>query len=445
MTTVNKVAVVAKAAVFQSILPLKNLQFFAGEGEDDDMLAMVKSMAASIETFKEENAKAMEAKSAEAEALKKEMETMKAELEAAKEAATKKDTAANRVKRSSHGLDLTPEQEVSRKKTFLKFARTGMVGLTPDERKELKDVGQKVKALVEDSTGEILVPEDIDTKIQTAKMDDVVMRTLARVLPTSSNRMKRTALTDTTAGWGKLETKKPTEGIDAFESDITPSESYIYVENLYGMTKIGEDELMDSDLNLEQYLLESFKRVFVREEGKAFLLGRGHNFEEPEGILENTDIKRIKTKEDVFTADDLLALQYAVHSAYRVNGVYIVDSQVELAARQLKDGNGNYIWQESTRDDKPAKLFGKPVYTQDDFEDAKGVRKGLAVFGDVKEGYLILDRVGMTIKRYDQSSDAMEHDIVPFRAKQRVGGGVADPKALAILEGKTGNEGTETP
>lgn len=415
----------------ESLLKL-DIQFFA-----TDIESQLKEAVEIMEKTRKQHEEAMKTKSEEVDELKKKHEEtllvvneLKQKYELAQEEAAKK--AAAEIRINSYGQEEDKVKDAERKKIFMKYVRGG--SMTKDEMKVLKDVGAQVKALVEDATGEIIVPEDLDRVLQTEKMDNVVMRSLARVLPTTSNRMRRRAMNDVDAGWGKLELNKPAGGIKDFESTLVPTEEYLYVENLYGYTRIGEDELEDTDLNLEAYLAESFRRVFIREEGRAFLQGKGHSSLEPEGLLLDPNITKLETATaGQLDADDLLSLQYEVHSGYRSQGVYLVDSNTELEARKLKDNNGNYIWQTSARDGIPATLWGKPVYVQDDFEDENGEPLAAAVFGDFKSGYTILDRKGTTIKRYNESQDAIERDLIPFKAKQRVGGGVTDPKAFAML------------
>lgn len=313
-------------------------------------------------------------------------------------------------------------EAMKKKEIFVKWMRQGKQSLTLEE-----------KALVEDTEGEILVPEDLDNMIYTDKVDGVIMRQLASARNTSSNRIRRRGMNDVTAGWGKLETET-SQKLEDYESTLTPTEDFLHVENLYGLTKIGEDELMDSELNLTQYLQQSFRRAFIRKENQGFLLGEGHSKQQPEGLLLDAGIKTLESEAvGSISADDFLKLMYQVHADYRRTGTFLTSSEIELHLRLLKDANGTYLWQPSAQVGKPNKFLGKDVFIQDDFKTL--VEGGsVAVFGDFKEGYQILDRKGMSLTRLNEKY--IEDDLIGFRAKQRVGGGVVAPKAFSKLDVK---------
>lgn len=342
-------------------------------------------------------------------------------------------TKANRRhKNSTEKSDEQIEKEMKQKQAFVKFMRSGgrQDSLSQEERQAIAEVPTHLKALVEDSLGELIVPEDIDREVTTLKHDQVIMRQLARTVQTSSNRMRRTMFNKLSAGYGKLETNVDNYDIRKFESDLIPSQEWLYVYNLYALTNIGEDQLADSEFNLTQIITQMFAEAMAYEEGYKFMNGRGHAFEEPEGLLNEKRIERYKTSADGTVLDALLAMQYAPKDAEaRTNGVYLVNSKTELLTRTQKDENGNYMWQPPVQAGKPATLFGKPVYVDDSIGGNVA-----GVYGDIRRAYTILDRQGMTIRRFDQAQSAMENDLIPFRAKARNGGGVTNPACAVILE-----------
>lgn len=342
------------------------------------------------------------------------------------------ETERNRKFRAGEdGMNGQSEEQLKRKETFLRFIRKGgaLAEMSQEDIKVLKDIDTKYKALVEDSVGEIIVPEDVDREITKALQKQTVLRQLARTLTTSSNRVKRYEFNGLLAGFGKLERHYASgdKTIKDYESELKPGEKYIYVNNLYGYTEFGEDLLMDSEFNLEQMLVELFGEAMAYAENYAYLNGAGAEEEEPEGILNAKGVERITHDADN-PLDSILKLQYAVPDRYRQNGVYLYSSDAELMVRTIKDETGNYMWQPPVQAGLPATLFGKPAYVQDTFEGDDAV-----VFGDFRAGYTIVENKGMSIKKYDQSEAAILNDILPFRAKKRVGGGVSNAQALAIL------------
>jgi hypothetical protein len=73
-----------------------------------------------------------------------------------------------------------------------------------------------------------------------------VLRNL-QVRNTNSDRIRRVSLNEVTVGWGKIEIQTNPK-LSTFESSLAPTEAFLYVEDAYGLTKIGEDELDDSDM-----------------------------------------------------------------------------------------------------------------------------------------------------------------------------------------------------
>lgn len=340
--------------------------------------------------------------------------------------------ANRRYATSGEKSDEQIEKDMKEKSAFLKFLRSGgrQDALTSEEKQVVQEVQMRHKGLVENSLGELIVPEDVDKEVAMAKHDSVIMRRLARVVQTSSDRMRRTMFNKLTAGYGKLETNVDNYDINKFESDIVPAQEWLHVHNLYGLTRIGEDQLQDSEFNLTQILTQMLAEAFTYTEGDAFWNGRGGQFEEPEGLLLDKRIKRYEVGDDTTLLDALLSLQYAPKDGQaKQDGVYVVNSKTELYTRSQKDENGNYMWQPPVQAGLPATLFGKSVYVDDSIKGDNA-----AVYGDIKRAYTIVDRQGMTLRRYDQSSSAMHNDLIPFRAKARNGGGVTTPEAVAILQ-----------
>jgi HK97 family phage major capsid protein len=169
-------------------------------------------------------------------------------------------------------------------------------------------LSREEKALVQDASGDILVPYDLDDLIYRALPQLNVLRGQANVRTTNSDRIRRVNMNEVTMGWGKVEIQTNPK-LATFESSLTPTEAFAYVEDAYGLTKIGEDELLDSNWNLQSYLADSFGLAFANLEELAFLKGTGHVNMQPEGILNGTTVARTNTAAvGTLTADDLIAV-----------------------------------------------------------------------------------------------------------------------------------------
>lgn len=328
------------------------------------------------------------------------------------------ETKANRTPFAGEGTVDPKEQE--KKEIFFKFVREGMGGLSKEE-----------KALVQDATGDILVPADLDNTIYRALPQLNVLRSLASIRNTKSDRIRRVNMNEVTVGWGKVEVNA--NKLNTFESSLTPSEAFAYIEDAYGLTKIGEDELEDSDLNLQQYLTDSFADAYANLEELGFLKGTGHANNQPEGILNGATVTRFTTAAaGTLTADDLIKVSYEVPSVARKNGVYLVNPKIEMAMRLMKDSQGQYLWQPSLQAGAPSVFNGKAVYNVEPMDATVVANKEVALFGDIKDAYQIIDRREGFVTRISELY--INEGLIGFRYKRRVGGYVKRANSLRVLK-----------
>jgi HK97 family phage major capsid protein len=311
-------------------------------------------------------------------------------------------------------------------RAFYDFVRNGKAGMSAESKATLER-----KTLVGGTTaGDILVPEDLWAGVIRDLPKFTPMRGLVTVRPTNSDRIRKRTLTELSMQWGSWENSEASPSF----SDATPAESFIYVEDLYGITKIGENEMADNDVQLESILTDSFARAGGEALDTAIVAGAGHASNEPEGILNASGITSLDAGQvAAVKADDMIALPYSVGSQYRANGRYIVAGTTEKAMRLLKDANDQYLWQPSLQAGTPASFNGYPVTVQDDVPaiPASGTAAKVAIFGDPRSGYALVERSGMTVQRLvELYAEAGE---VGFKAHLRVGGGVIRAKSFAFL------------
>lgn len=322
------------------------------------------------------------------------------------------------------GAASTEERQRQARSAFAAFIRGGRAGLSPEQR-----------ALVENTAGEILVPEDLEAEIYRELPALTVMRGLATVRTTNRDRVRRRSLTEVSVGWGKLETAAQTL---TDSMPVTPTEDYSYVEDLYGLAKIGEDEFDDTDVNLEGFVRDSFSRALGEAEDTGFAVGTGHSNDEPVGIFSGnaaTGITEVASGQANLaaglSADDFKKLIYATPAQYRRGGSFLMASATELALSILKDGNGRYLWEPNTQAGRPNSFLGYAINNQEDVATL-AASKLYAAFGDYKAGYRVLDRLGMTVQRLVELY--AEDGMVGFKVRRRTSGDVVRPNAIRVLK-----------
>ena len=307
---------------------------------------------------------------------------------------------------------------------FAKALRGGVGALTLEEK----------AAIVENATGQIIVPHDLAGPIFLTLPRLGVLRNLALIRPTTSNLVDVRALTQATAGWGQLElgATPPTDAALAATGPNT-----ITVQDLVARVQIGVDELMDTDANLVSLVQEIVGQQFAQMEDDAFAFGNGTS--KPFGVATRATVggaipaaQGVTAAASAVNPDQLKSMQYLILSRFANNGVYLASDDATQAIALLKDSTSNYLWQPSNQAGQPDMLFGKPFYRLSGLPSMAATTTFVdpaILFGDLQSGYMIADRQRITVQRLDEVY--ADQGLVGFIFRQRVGGDVIRPAAFA--------------
>ena len=278
-----------------------------------------------------------------------------------------------------------------------------------------------------DTEGGYLVPDEFEHTLVQSLADQNVMRTLAKVIQTTSGDRKIPVVsTHGTAGW--LDEGKPYT-----ESDETFTQVTLSAFKLGTFLKISEELLNDAAFNVEQYLAAEFARRIGAAEEEAFLVGDGTG--KPTGIFAATGggEKAVTTaKVTDISADELIDLHYSLRAPYRKNAVWLMNDATVKTVRKLKDGNGQYLWQPALTAGSPDLILGRPVHTSAFVPEIKAGASTVA-FGDLAY-YWIADRQGRSFKRLNELFATTGQ--VGFLASQRLDGKLILPEAVKLLTQK---------
>ncbi|HEY9354268.1 MAG TPA: phage major capsid protein, partial [Nocardioides sp.] len=224
--------------------------------------------------------------------------------------------------------------------------------------------------------------------------------------------------------------------VDANVVPNTPVD-VVQVHDLTAMSRIGVDELMDTDTNLIALIQDIVGQQAAMMEDDAFAAGNGVS--KPWGLAARATSAANQITQAVTaaaagvpTGDGLKSLQYRVASRFRGNGAYYASNDAAEAISLLKDANSNYLWQPSVRAGEPETLFGKAFFPLEGLPSmtaTTGITEPSVIFGDANLGYLIADRQKITVQRLDERY--AELGLVAFLFRMRVGGDVMRPAAFA--------------
>lgn len=266
-----------------------------------------------------------------------------------------------------------------------------------------------------DADGGYLVPEEYDKRIIDILSEENIMRKLGTTITTSGQHKINIAATKPAAAWIE-------EGGALQFSDATFSQILLDAHKLHVAIKITEELLYDNAFNLESYIVTEFGKAIANAEEDAFLNGDGTG--KPLGLFAKTGGGTKAASTDAPTADDFIALIYALKRPYRKNASFIINDKNIALLRQLKDNNGVYMWQPSVQVGEPDTFLGYKLYT------SQFVPTNAIAFGDYRY-YNIGDRGTRSWQELRELFAG--NGMIAYVAKERVDGKLILPEAVQIL------------
>lgn len=288
------------------------------------------------------------------------------------------------------------------------------------------------------SAGGFALPEIIERQITRLTIDISPIRQLATVRTVGSPDYKELIdIGGAAFEWlGEGDTRNQTNTPDLYE--VAPT---------FGMAsakpQASEESLDDLFFDVEGWLVDSASEAIGGGEGAAFINGNG--VKKPTGILAGPAPLATADASRAFgtlqyvasgqaaamptSADLFYDLVYSLRARYRANANWLTSKLVLAAMRKYKDSTGQYLWQPSVAAGQPSLFMGYGVTEAEDMP-AVAANAFPCAFGDFKEGYLIVDRVGMRITRDEITTPG----FVKFYVRKRVGGKLRNTQAIKLLK-----------
>lgn len=284
--------------------------------------------------------------------------------------------------------------------------------------------------------GGYLAPIDAVRFISTRVFETSPVRQVANVISTAREAISVI-----------IDDQEPDNGwvseLDARPGTDTPqiAELEIPTHEQYAEPKLSTKILDDASINIENWLQQKVARKFARTENTAFILGSG--VKQPTGILTypswatNGNYERFALEHretatvGTLNADDIIDLVTDLLEEYQANASFMMHRKIWGEVMQLKDNEDQYLL-------SPVLLFsgvsmqlqGRPVNFAGDMEDAITEGEPIMIYGDFREGYTIVDRIGIRVLR-DPYTDKR---FVKYYTTKRVGAAVTNYQALKVLD-----------
>tara|TARA_Y100000591_G_scaffold202153_1_gene174885 strand:+ start:1 stop:1047 length:1047 start_codon:yes stop_codon:yes gene_type:complete len=214
------------------------------------------------------------------------------------------------------------------------------------------------------------------------------------------------------------------EGGAISESDPTTASITLGAFKYAYLVQVSSELLADGGVDIEAFLSADAGRALGNGAGADFVNGNGSS--KPHGVVDKASAGVTCASATAITTDEVIDLYHSVTAPYRQNGAWLMNDATMKVIRQLKDSNGQYLWQPSLQLGNPDNLIGLPVATDPNVETIATAKKVMA-FGDMSK-YYIREAGGIQV---DRSVDfAFQNDLVTFRFIYRADGDLMDSNAV---------------
>lgn len=290
-----------------------------------------------------------------------------------------------------------------------------------------------------DPDGGYMLPHATMGRVVAKVYEKSLMRQIAQVDTISTNDMEGMIdNNEASAGWvselgSRSDTGTPQVGkwrIEAFE--------------MYAMPKASQRLLDDAATDVEAWLANKVGDKFARVESTAFWTGTGAG--QPMGLASYSTaatadssrswgvFEHVKTGtngdfDSTNKLDTIQDLQGALKDEYLQNAIWVMRREVRTKARKLKDSQGRYLWEPSIQAGQPERLNGYDVRV-DQYMPALATDSLSLAFGDFKQAYQIVDRMGVRTLRDPYTAKP----YVVFYSTKRTGGGAVNFEAVKFAK-----------
>lgn len=325
-----------------------------------------------------------------------EREQKLADMEARAKEAEERARADRRPGGSGEAPGAADGAEVTYRQAFHEYIRAeGQVGAMSAEARAVLARGyQKVESRAQTTTAaaggytipEEMMPELVRSMVAFGPMYD---ENIARVITTSGGNPMPFPTVNDTAVTAEAHTEGATLTDDGGK-DVTFGEkqldAFAYnTEWLRVSKELADDSIFAMEALIGSLLGERLGRIANLQ------LTTGSGSSAPHGIVTASSLGVTAASTTAITFDEIMNFEHSVDPAYRsAPGVgFMFNDSTLLAVRKLKDGDGNYLWQQgNVQAGIPNTLNGRPYYINQAMASLGGTSRRIMIFGDFKKYFV---------------------------------------------------------
>lgn len=274
----------------------------------------------------------------------------------------------------------------------------------------------RVQVGISEVGGGFLKPEGFVANLERALLAFGGVRSVADVMRTSTgNDMPWPTSDDTSNEATIIGESSPTT---APEQDATFGQvifrSHLYTSKLI---RVSTSLMQDSAFAMGNVVAEILGERLGRGTSRHYTTGTGGS--QPQGIVTAATNGKTTASATAVTFDEIMDLIHSVDPAYRGSAGFMMHDNIVLAIRKLKDGNGQYLWQQSNQVGVPDRLLQYPITINQHMQSSLATATKTMLFGDFSK-YKIRDVADIRFRRLDERY--AELDQVGFVAFFRTDG-----------------------
>jgi HK97 family phage major capsid protein len=193
---------------------------------------------------------------------------------------------------------------------------------------------------------------------------------------------------------------------------------------------VSVELLQDSLIPLPDYLGRRLGERVGRIQNTHFSVGAGTTL--PFGVATQASLGKTAAATNAITFDEIIDLYHSVDIAYRnaPGAGFMLNDATAAILRKVKDSQNRYLWEMSLQTGMPDRIFGKPVYINNDLDTPSATAKRPVLYGDYSQ-YVIRDTSDVIFLRADELR-ILNHQVV-FLAFQRSDGNLPNTAAIKYL------------
>ena len=308
---------------------------------------------------------------------------------------------------------------------YADYLRYGRQALNPEEQTELR---QQATSPGSDG-GNLVATEFFEELMKTMQAWGPMLNPgVTRQITTSTGATLEWPTLDDTANKGSLLGENTQDTTSQLAFGQKQLDAYKYTSGIF---QVSEELLQDSAINVEQVIQEAMAERIGRIVNEHLTTGTGSG--QPNGIVTAAGTGVTSAGTTSFTADELINLYHSIDPAYRNSPqmAWMFSDDTLRDIRKLKDGQGNYLWQEpNLRTGEPGLFMNTPYAINQDMPDVEAGSNPI-VIGDMSR-YIVRRVREFAIRRLvERYADFYQVGFVGFG---RFDGELIDTNAVKTLK-----------